>query len=103
MSKAQTPLPPEVLAAFEKGKPIEAIRMLLSMRANGSLPAQAAAHHPAPPSAPSAPSPAAQAPVPAVARSGRLSPGEVPRSSSFFWGWVVVALLLYGAYRLVSG
>ena len=34
MAKPPEPFPPEVLAAFERGKPVEAIKLLLGLRAN---------------------------------------------------------------------
>jgi hypothetical protein len=83
-------LPPEVLAAFRRRQPLEAIRLLLSQRAQSQPPARSSP----------APTPSSS-PTPA-ARPG-LSPGEVPRSGSSFWGWLIAALFAYLAYRLLRG
>ncbi|MFT3780087.1 MAG: hypothetical protein QM772_17810 [Ottowia sp.] len=93
-------LPPEVAAAFQRGEPVEAIKLLLKLRAG-------APGRPAPgrkPAAPAAPKPRKAAPPPKLGafREG-LSPGEVPRSASAVTGWAIVALLAYLAYRLLAG
>jgi hypothetical protein len=95
-------LPPEVLAAFERGKPIEAIKLLIGLRAN-SLVGPASPAKRAPAAASTKPTSSAQAPAESATPRNGLSPGEVPRSSSTFWGWVVAALVAYVAYRLVRG
>ena len=101
MANSTEPLPPEVLAAFQRRQPIEAIKLLLASRA-GSVPkaVTAAAKQPVRSSKPKPP------PLPSVesiASGQSLSPGEVPRASSSFWAWVVVALLVYLGFRLVQG
>lgn len=102
MAKPSDPLPPEVLAAFERRQPLEAIKLLLAMRAGAAprarLPAKSPAAQAASSAKPHAP------PQPGATESERgLSPGEVPRASSAFWGWVVVALFTYVGYRLLRG
>jgi hypothetical protein len=102
MAKPPESLPPEVLAAFERRQPLEAIKLLLAMRAGAAprarLPAKSPAAHAAGNAKP--PTPA----QPGATESDRgLSPGEVPRASSAFWGWVVVALFAYVGYRLLRG
>ncbi len=102
MAKVPDSLPPQVLAAFERGRPIEAIRLLLSMRAQG-------AHAPRPSGAASVKQ-ASQTTKPTsapasktqVGKRSHLSPGEVPRTESAVWVWVVVALLVYVAFRLLG-
>ena len=101
MAKPTEPLPPEVLAAFERRQPIEAIKLLLASRATSAPRATEAATQqrvrsskPKPPPLPS---------VESIASGSTLSPGEIPRSSSTFWAWVVVALLVYLGFRLVQG
>lgn len=102
MAKPPESLPPEVLAAFERRQPVEAIKLLLAMRAGmgprARLPAQSPAAH----AAGNARPPAPPQPGAATPRNG-LSPGEEPRTSSAFWGWVVVALFVYVGYRLLRG
>lgn len=103
MAKPSDPLPPEVLAAFERRQPVEAIKLLFAMRVNAAKHAESApkprqashATHTAKP-------PALPPPSPTHVRPG-LSPGEVPRTSSAFWGWVVVALFVYLGWRLLRG
>ena len=101
MAKPTEPLPPEVLPAFERRQPIEAIRLLLASRASSAPKVTAAAaKQPArsgKPKAPAIPS------VESIASGQSLSPGEVPRASSSFWAWVVVALLVYLGYILAQG
>ena len=101
MAKSTEPLPPEVLAAFERRQPIEAIKLLLASRASSAPKATAgAARQPVRASKPktqSLPS------VESIASGQSLSPGEVPRTSSSFWAWVVVALFVYLGFRLVQG
>ena len=98
MAKPPAPLPPEVLAAFEQRQPIEAIRLLL---ANLASTARAAKQQPGRSAAtPKTPTPES---IESFTPDSGLSPGEVPSSSSAFWGWVVVALFVYLAYRLVQG
>jgi hypothetical protein len=94
-------LPPEVLAAFERGHPIEAIKLLIGLRANSLAALQSPTKRPQP--APAKPTPSSQAPAESTASHNGLSPGEVPRSSSAFWAWVVAALFAYLAYRLARG
>ena len=101
MAKPTEPLPPEVLAAFERRQPIEAIKLLLASRASSAPKATAAASRqpvrsskPKPPPIPS---------VESIASGQSLSPGEVPRASSSFWAWVVVALVVYLVFLLVQG
>lgn len=99
MAQSPDPLPREVLAAFERKQPIEAIRLLFGLRAGAAPGARTAAP-------PQPPRPTASMPPPppvGLARRGGLSPGEVPRSTSSFWAWVIVALVAYAAYRLVRG
>ncbi len=102
MAKPYDSLPPEVLAAFERGQPVEAIKLLLSMRAAAAQrapaptkPRDSQATRTAKPSTLPSPSPTRIHPG--------LSPGEVPRTSSAFWGWVVVALFVYLGWRLLRG
>ena len=100
MAAPPQPLPPEVAAAFQRGEPIEAIKLLLKLRAG-------AAGKPAPgrkPAASAEQKPREAAPPPRLGafREG-LSPGEVPRSASPITGWVIVALLAYLVYRLLAG
>jgi hypothetical protein len=99
MAQSPDPLPREVLAAFERRQPIEAIRLLLRLRA-GAAPAARTAARPQPPR-PTASMP--PAPPVGPARRGGLSPGEIPRSTSSFWAWVIVALVAYAAFRLMRG
>lgn len=102
MNKPSDPLPPVVQAALQRGQPIEAIRLLILDRLR-----KAGARDSAP-----------QVPMPAAAtrrrrlpaRDGQatppgdgLSPGEVPRSASSVWLWVVVALAVYVAVRWFRG
>ncbi len=105
MANAPDSLPPEVLAAFARRQPIEAIKLLLRIRASGQLsptsPTRLAINQP-----PGGTKAAVTTPPPVdlpVNRRDGLSPGEVPRTESTFWGWVVAALLLYLAYRLLGG
>lgn len=106
MAKPPAPLPPEVLAAFERRQPVEAIKLLLALRANADQPAKPhATPRGKPPAAPAAiPAKPSAPPHPSYGgvRPG-LSPGEVPRTSSAFWGWVVVALFTYLGWRLLRG
>lgn len=88
MAKMPESLPPQVAASIERGRPIEAIKLLLRARAHGAR-------------VPRSPAASPQKQPPAGTRSG-LSPGEVPRTESAVWVWVVVALLVYLAYRLVG-
>ena len=98
MAKPSTPLPPEVLAAFEQRQPLEAIRLLLANRVRLAQKAKPQAGQPAtPPKTPT------QERTESITSDSGLSPGEVPGTSSAFWGWVVVALFVYLAYRLVQG
>lgn len=102
MAKPSDTLPPEVLAAFERRQPVEAIKLLLALRASASQPAKPRAKPPAAPAA----SPAKPLTPPHSGHTSPrtdLSPGEVPRTSSAFWGWVVVALFVYLGYRLLRG
>ncbi len=100
MANAPDPLPPEVLAAFERRQPIEAIKLLFQMRSNSRLgkkpttgtPSKAGAARAADPEPP---------PQPNASPDG-LSPGEVPRSESAIWGLVVVVLVIYLAYRILG-
>ena len=98
MAKPTAPLPLEVLTAFEQRRPIEAIRLLLANRA--SL-AQGAKPQPGQ-SATTSKTPTPES-IESITPDSGLSPGEVPSSRSAFWGWVVVALFVYLAYRLVQG
>ena len=102
MAKPSEPLPPEVLAAFQRRQPIEAIKLLLASGASTAQQAKPPAKRQpgAPTSTPKAP---VRANVESIASGGGLSPGEVPRSSSAFWAWCIVALFAYLAYRLVRG
>ncbi len=102
MAKPPDPLPPEVVAAFERRQPVEAIKLLLALRANAAQPAKSRAKPPAAPAA----SPAKPLSPPYSGHTSPrtdLSPGEVPRASSAFWGWVVVALFVYLGWRLLRG
>jgi hypothetical protein len=98
MASPPESLPPEVLAAFERGQPIQAIKLLLARRA--SAPQAATPQAKRPPSA-VPPRPSSPASTEFLASGRGLSPGEVPRSISAFWGWVVAVLLAYVAYRLL--
>ena len=104
MANAPDSLPPEVLAAFERRQPIEAIKLLLRMRANGLFPStpstQSTLKKPPGATKPAA-TPTSPAETPATRPDG-LSPGEVPRTESAFWGWVVVGLVVYLLYRLFA-
>lgn len=88
-----------VLAAFEKRRPVDALKLLLSLRAQGL------ARPPAPPPTPTGKANAPRPPTPprATPHRGGLSPGEVPRAQTSVWGWVVVALLAYLGWRLLRG
>jgi len=101
MAKPIEPLPPEVLAAFERRQPIEAIKLLLASRASSAPKATTSSArqpvHTSKPKPPAIPS------VESIASGQSLSPGEVPRASSSFWAWVVVALLVYLGFRLLQG
>jgi len=102
MAKPSEPLPPEVLAAFQRRQPIEAIKLLLASVANAAQ--QAKPPDKRQPSGPtSAPKALTRTNVESIASGRGLSPGEVPRSGSAFWAWLVVALFAYLAYRLVRG
>jgi hypothetical protein len=106
MAKPAEPLPPEVLAAFQRRQPIEAIKLLLASGASAAQQAKPSAKPSAtqrPSGATSAPKAPSRASVESIASGRGLSPGEVPRSSSAFWAWLLVALLVYLAYRLVRG
>jgi hypothetical protein len=96
MSKAPTPLPPEVLAAFERRQPIEAIKLLLQSLVSGGTPTRLSNKLSA--LTPST-APQLQSKEPAASQDG-LSPGEVSQSESTFWAWVVAALIGYLAFRL---
>lgn len=98
MAKPTTPLPPEVLAAFEQRQPLEAIRLLLASRASLARKAM-----PQPSQSTTTSTKATPERTESITPDNGLSPGEVPSSSSAFWGWVVVALFAYLAYRLVQG
>ena len=102
MATPPNSLPPEVLAAFERRQPVEAIKLLMTMRANATEHAQSPAKPQASHAARAAKPPAPPQPSPTSVRPG-LSPGEVPRTSSAFWGWVVVALFVYLGWRLLRG
>ena len=101
MTRPSDSLPPEVLAAFERHQPIEAIKLLLRMRAGGHK--AAAPRPPAPHHMVAAPPPAAAAPKHPNADLGGLSPGEVPHSESAVWWWVIAVLLVYLAFRVFRG
>ena len=98
MAKPNPPLPPEVLAAFERRQPLEAIKLLLANRAGLAQTAQQQRGQKVD---------ARKADMPGIKESIHpakgLSPGEVPNTGSKFWGWAVVALFAYLAYRLVQG
>jgi len=104
MDQPPPPLPPDVLAALERRRPIEALRLLLGGR---DLAARLAAQRGSarrsapPPSASVQSKPALRSNDTAPAFDGGLSPGEVPRSRSTFWGWIVLLLLLYLALRVL--
>ena len=100
MVKPEEPLPPEVQAAFARGQPIEAIKLLISSRAGALAAAKAQAKEA---SRWSASGPKATPASASNSQGDDLSPGEVPRSNSAFWGWVIAALLAYLAFRLVRG
>ncbi len=102
MATPPNPLPPEILAAFERRQPVEAIKLLLSMRASAAQQAKSPAKPRASPATRAAKPPTPPPPSPTRVRPG-LSPGEVPRTSSAFWGWVVVALFVYLGWRLLRG
>ena len=101
MAAPLQPLPPEVAAAFQRGEPVEAIKLLLKLRA-GSAGKPAPGRKPAAASTEQKPRKAALSPRLGAFREG-LSPGEVPRSASAITGWVIVALLAYLVYRLLAG
>ena len=110
MAKPAEPLPPEVLAAFQRGEPIGAIKLLIAQRARaastGKVSVKSSAQAPAKPkSVGSANSSKAftAATVQSIAEGRVVSPGEVPRSSSTFWAWAVVALFVYLVFRLAQG
>ena len=98
MAKPNPPLPPEVLAAFERRQPMEAIKHLLENRAG--LNQSASRQRDQTVATPKASAPANKG---SINPAKGLSPGEVPNTGSKFWGWAVVALLAYLAYRLVQG
>ena len=89
MAKPPDPLPPEVLAAFQRRQPIEAIKLLLERRAG-------AQGTPRPETAQTMTPPPAGRPHDPLTD---LAPGEVPRTGSTVSGWVVAGLVGYLAYR----
>ncbi len=99
MAKPNQPLPPEVLAAFERRQPIEAIKLLLVNRAGLAQTAQQQQRG----RKVAAPNPSAPGKMASIHPAKGLSPGQVPNTVSKFWGWAVVALFAYLAYRLVQG
>ena len=110
MAKPAEPLPPEVLAAFQRGEPIGAIKLLIAERARAASASKASVkpstQAPAktkPVSSASSSKAFTAATVQSIAEGRALSPGEVPRSSSTFWAWAVVALFVYLAFRLALG
>lgn len=103
-SRPQQPLPPELVAALQQGKPIEAVKLLLNLRANGGLAPKTQMRQQVPPRTPLPAKPVVhQSPnYYEAARRGELSPGEVPRSTVSWRTWIMAALLLYAAYRIVA-
>ena len=109
------PLPPDVLAALQQGKKIEAIKRLRKSSGLGLAETKAVvdaylqslgdpAHvshtfdpRPNEPTRDSFEAPA----IPLAPRPGNLAPGEVPNSNSSFW-WVLLlgAVALAGYYIL---
>lgn len=112
MAQAPQNLPPEVLAAFERNQPIEALKLLMRAGVGATAARSAEAEEAAVPSiggrrlrgrkAAAAPRPdtTAELPPSLLAEDG-LSPGEVPRSAPGLWGWVLLALVAYLAWRLL--
>lgn len=107
------PLPPDLAEALRQGNPLRLIGALLKA-ASTPAPGQPGSTPPQKPAARGravsraagkvTPKPATthapdlDADLPLIAAPG-LSPGEVPRSQSLAWLWVVVLLLAYLAYR----
>ncbi len=75
MAAPPRPVPPEVLAALRRGKPLEAMQLLRESSGLGFKEAKDAIDGHA-----------------SLAKPGNLSPGEVPRSPSAA-GWVVAAMI----------
>lgn len=80
------PLPPEVLAALQRGNKIEAIKQMRQLTGLGLKEAKDAVEA-----------------SPQHGQLGHRSPGEVPRSGSI--GWVLLALVVAAAivYYLARG
>ena len=98
MAQPPAPLPPEVVDALKRRQPIEAIRLLLADRTR-----TAPRENRQPGGLAATPKKRTPTSVESVTSDSGLSPGEVPSSSSTFWGWTVVALFAYLAYRLLQG
>lgn len=94
-------MPPEVQAALDRREPIEAIKLLLLSRAGVKPGSAPAARRSAPARAPGLQRGPAPPPTPGTGQHG-LSPGEVPRVRSTAWGWVMLALVAYLAWRLLA-
>lgn len=113
MAHAPEHLPREVLAAFERNQPIEAFRLLMRAGVGAAAARSAEADEAgAQPiggrrlrgrKAAAAPRPNTTADMPPnlLAEDG-LSPGEVPRSGPGLWGWALLVLLAYLAWRLLG-
>ena len=84
---AADPLPPDVIAALQRGERIDAIRLLRKHRGIDLKTAKLAVDEYA---------------TRVGSTSHGLSPGEVPRSSSTFWLVVVVGLVAFLAYYLIA-
>ena len=95
-------LPPELIDALRQRNVPQLLKVLLSQRPAASSPPAAPARPPAARPAPGAGKRPPEAELPQVAAEG-LSPGEVPRTGTTFWGWLMAALLAYLAYRLWGG
>lgn len=93
------PLPPDLAEALRQGNPLRLIRALLAT-ASTPAPGRPGREPAAGPIGKTATRrrPDLSPELPPIAASG-LSPGEVPRSESLVWVWVVVLLLAYLAYR----
>lgn len=99
MASPPPPLPPDVLASLERRQPLEALRLLLGGRGVTARAEARRAETPASASLGPKPAPGPGHVTPAF--DSALSPGEVPRSRSTVWGWIVFVLLLVLTVRLL--
>jgi hypothetical protein len=91
MTGNPNPSPAEIVAALQRGGIVEALKLVVAAKANGSSAAKKVANHLGASTRPSRASP------PSSTRA-ELSPGEVPRSSSDIWLLLVIAALCIAYY-----